>query len=157
MASPHVAGAAALLLQARPRTPAQAVRGILQNSADPEPWWGNPALGFLDNVHRQGAGMLDIDDAILATTKIEPGKIAAGESESGPVHADADGDECRRGRRHLRPVARAGARDRARTRSRRRFFNALRVGSLQRAERDGARPAASATVNVTITANSGLR
>jgi subtilisin family serine protease len=84
MASPHVAGAAALLLQARPKTPSQAVRGILQNSADPKPWWGNPGLGFLDNVHRQGAGMLDIDDAILATTKVEPSKIAAGEGEAGP-------------------------------------------------------------------------
>jgi subtilisin family serine protease len=84
MSSPHVAGAAALLLQAKPNTPSQAVRGILQNSADPAVWWGNPVLGFLDNVHRQGAGMLDIDDAILSTTKIEPGKISAGEGEAGP-------------------------------------------------------------------------
>ncbi len=84
MASPHVAGAAALLLEAKPHTPAQIVRTLLQNSADPRPWWGNPALGFLDNVHRQGAGMLDIDDAILADVKIEPGKIALGESEPGP-------------------------------------------------------------------------
>lgn len=84
MASPHVAGAAALLLQAKPHTPSQAVRSILQNSADPKLWWGDPALGFLDNVHRQGAGMLDIDDAILSMTKIEPGKIAAGEGEAGP-------------------------------------------------------------------------
>lgn len=84
MSSPHVAGAVALLLQAKPKTPAQAVRGILQNSADPKNWWGNPGLGFLDNVHRQGAGMLDIDDAILATTKIEPAKISAGEGEMGP-------------------------------------------------------------------------
>ena len=84
MAAPHVAGAAALLLQARPNTPSQAVRGILQNSADPAVWWGNPGLGFLDNVHRQGAGMLDIDDAILSTTKVEPGKISAGEGEAGP-------------------------------------------------------------------------
>ena len=84
MASPHVAGAAALLLQAKPHTPSQVVRDILQNSADPHPWWGNPGLGFLDNVHRQGAGMVDIDDAILATTKVTPGKIAAGEGEAGP-------------------------------------------------------------------------
>ncbi len=84
MSSPHVAGAVALLLEARPNTPSQAVRGILQNSADPAAWWGNPALGFLDNVHRQGAGMLDIDDAILSTTKIEPAKISAGESQAGP-------------------------------------------------------------------------
>ncbi|MBI3156767.1 MAG: S8 family serine peptidase [Burkholderiales bacterium] len=84
MASPHVAGATALLLQATPKTPAQAVRTILQNSADPAVWGANPSLGYLDNVHRQGAGMLDIDDAILATTRIEPAKIAAGEGEAGP-------------------------------------------------------------------------
>jgi subtilisin family serine protease len=84
MAAPHVAGASALLLQARPNTPSQAVRGILQNSADPKLWSGNPGLGHLDNVHRQGAGMLDIDDAILSTTKITPAKVAAGESEAGP-------------------------------------------------------------------------
>ncbi|MDP9374977.1 MAG: S8 family serine peptidase, partial [Chloroflexota bacterium] len=85
MSSPHTAGGVALLLQARPRTSAQAVRTILQNSADPKPWWGNPALGLLDNVHRQGTGMLDIDDAILATTRIEPGKLSLGESEAGPA------------------------------------------------------------------------
>ncbi len=84
MSSPHVAGAVALLLQARPNTPAQAVRGILQNSADPRPWWGAPTAPYLDNVHRQGAGMLDIDDAILSTTKINPSKIATGESQAGP-------------------------------------------------------------------------
>jgi len=83
-AAPHVAGAAALLLQARPNTPSQAVRGILQNSADPASWWGYPGGPYLDNVHRQGAGMLDIDDAILSTTKIEPSKISAGEGEAGP-------------------------------------------------------------------------
>jgi subtilisin family serine protease len=85
MSSPHVAGAVALLLEARPNTPSQAADVILQNSADPKPWWGNPALGLLDNVHRQGAGMLDIDDSILATTKIEPPKLSLGEIESGAV------------------------------------------------------------------------
>ncbi|HXW09881.1 MAG TPA: S8 family serine peptidase, partial [Steroidobacteraceae bacterium] len=85
MASPHVAGGVALLVQANPKTPSQVVRTILQNSADPKNWWGNPALGFLDNVHRQGAGMVDIDDAILATTRIEPAKLALGESQAGPA------------------------------------------------------------------------
>lgn len=84
MASPHVAGAVALYLEAHPHTSSQVMRDILQNSADPKPWWGNPGLGFLDNVHRQGAGMLDIDDAILATTKVTPGKISADESAAGP-------------------------------------------------------------------------
>jgi hypothetical protein len=82
MSSPHVAGAVALLLQRHPRTPSQAVRTILQNSADQKPRAGGPA--GLDHVHRQGAGMLDIVDAILATTKVEPGKLALGESQSGP-------------------------------------------------------------------------
>jgi hypothetical protein len=85
MASPHVAGAVALLLQAKPNTNTNTVRDILQNSADPANWWGNPSLGFLDNVHRQGAGMVDVDDAILATTIVQPGKLALGESQAGPA------------------------------------------------------------------------
>ncbi|HYG57982.1 MAG TPA: S8 family serine peptidase, partial [Symbiobacteriaceae bacterium] len=85
MASPHVAGAVALLLQAQPKTPSQAVRSILQNSAEPKVWQGYPALGYLDQVHRQGAGMLQIDRAILASAKVEPGKLSLGESEGGPA------------------------------------------------------------------------
>ena len=84
MSSPHVAGAAALLLQAKPDTPTMAVRTVLQNSADPKNWGLSPGLGFLDNVHRQGAGMVDVDDSITATTYITPGKIATGEGEAGP-------------------------------------------------------------------------
>jgi minor extracellular serine protease Vpr len=84
MSSPHVAGGVALLLEAQPNVGAHDVRGILQNSAKPKNWWGNPGLGFLDNVHRQGAGMLDIPNAILATTRVTPAKIALGESEAGP-------------------------------------------------------------------------
>jgi minor extracellular serine protease Vpr len=88
MSSPHVAGGVALLLQAQPKLKAGDVRDILQNSADPKNWWGNPALGFLDNVHRQGAGMLDIPGAIMATTKITPAKLSLGESEHGPYTAN---------------------------------------------------------------------
>jgi minor extracellular serine protease Vpr len=84
MASPHVAGAAALLLEAHPHTPPQIVRTALQNSSEPKVWGANPGLGYLENIHRQGAGMLNIDDAILATTKIEPGKLSVGEGEFGP-------------------------------------------------------------------------
>ncbi len=86
MSSPHVAGAAALMLEARPDTSSNEMRSRLQNSADPSLWWGNPALGFLDNVHRQGAGMLDIDDTILSSVRVEPGKLSLGES-SGGSHA----------------------------------------------------------------------
>lgn len=85
MASPHVAGAAALLLEAKAKTPPLLVRTMMQNTASPRVWWGNPGLGFLDNIHRQGAGMLQIDDAILSTTKITPSTLELGESEAGPV------------------------------------------------------------------------
>lgn len=85
MSSPHVAGAVALLLQAAPKTKAEDVRAILQNSAEPADWWGFPGFGYLDNVNRQGAGMLRIDDAITATTRVEPGKLSLGESQNGPV------------------------------------------------------------------------
>ena len=83
MASPHVAGAAALLMQARPGLAAADFRTVLQNSADPKPWSGNPGLGFLDAVHRQGAGMLDIDDAIASKTTVSPGKLSLGEGTGG--------------------------------------------------------------------------
>ncbi|OLT26773.1 peptidase S8 [Nocardiopsis sp. CNR-923] len=80
MSSPHVAGSVALLLQARPELAAGDVRTVLQNNADPQAWWGDPSLGLLDNVHRQGAGMVDIPGAVLATTSVSPGKLAPGET-----------------------------------------------------------------------------
>lgn len=84
MASPHVAGGVALLLEAKPWIPASQVRGFLQNYADPAAWWGDPGAGYLDNAHRQGAGMLDLPGSILATTKVTPSKLSLGESEAGP-------------------------------------------------------------------------
>src|SRR5207249_3410420 len=56
---------------------------ILQNSAKPHVWSGNPTLGLLDNVHRQGAGMLDIRAAIEANAEITPSKLSLGESQAG--------------------------------------------------------------------------
>jgi minor extracellular serine protease Vpr len=85
MASPHVAGAAALLLEGRPGTKPKEVELRLQNTARPALWWGDPTLGFLDNVHRQGAGMLRIDDAVTAHATVSPSSIALGEMEAGPV------------------------------------------------------------------------
>jgi subtilisin family serine protease len=88
MASPHVAGAAALLLQAKPNINPKTVRDVLMANAEPQMWWGNPGLGYLDNVHRQGAGMVQIDQSILTRVLkkivVSPSKIAAGESEAGP-------------------------------------------------------------------------
>ena len=55
----------------------------LQNSADPKNWSGNPALGFLDHAHRQGAGMLDIMGVINSKTLVTPSQLSVGESDSG--------------------------------------------------------------------------
>jgi subtilisin family serine protease len=82
MASPHVAGAVALLLQARPHTPPGAVRDILLNSARP-----SRRTPGIDAVHWQGAGMLRIDDAVRSTTRIRPGKLELGEVERGAITA----------------------------------------------------------------------
>jgi minor extracellular serine protease Vpr len=84
MSAPHVAGGVALILQANPKINAQAMVTRLQNSADPKAWSGNAALGLLDHVHRQGAGMLDIVGTIQATTVVEPSQLSLGESEAGP-------------------------------------------------------------------------
>ncbi|MCC6556878.1 MAG: S8 family serine peptidase [Polyangiaceae bacterium] len=85
MASPHVAGAVALLLEARPGLPATGVRDVLQNSAVPAVYGGDVAGGVPDHAFRQGAGMVHIDRSILETTTISPGKLSLGESEAGPA------------------------------------------------------------------------
>jgi subtilisin family serine protease len=89
MASPHVAGAAALFLEAHPAASPADVRTALQNSADPKPWSGNPGLGLLEFVHRQGAGMVDVDDAVLATTTVTPSKLSLGEGTNATPKAVA--------------------------------------------------------------------
>ena len=84
MSSPHVAGAVALLLDARRganlTTNWEQAKSILQNSADPVPFTGNP--GFREPAHRQGAGMVDIDDAILQNVLATPSELPLGEGAS---------------------------------------------------------------------------
>lgn len=96
MSSPHVAGGVALIMEAGgPLAGSSLMARRLQNSADPKYWSGNPALGFLDHTHRQGAGMLDIMGTIKARTLITPSQLSVGESESGPktfnIKVDYDG------------------------------------------------------------------
>lgn len=87
MSSPHVAGAVALLLEARPTTRAADVRGLFQNTAQPKPWGLGPNSGFLDAVHRQGAGMINIPAAIQGATTVSPSKLSLGESQGGAYSA----------------------------------------------------------------------
>jgi hypothetical protein len=77
----------------------------MQNTARPQLSRQAP-FGVLELVHRQGAGMLRIDDAVLTDTLVSPSTLALGEIESGSVtrwlhvsNTDDDGHR-RRGRRH---------------------------------------------------------
>jgi subtilisin family serine protease len=81
MASPHVAGSAALYLQAHPGATAETIRTALQNTARPISFTG--FLGVLESTFRQGAGMIQVDKAITAATSVTPSKLSLGEGNGG--------------------------------------------------------------------------
>jgi minor extracellular serine protease Vpr len=76
MASPHVAGSAALFLQANPGATQAQIKTAFQNSAAPVVLAGTI---FRDAVHRQGAGMVQIDKAVLAAVSVSPSELSLGE------------------------------------------------------------------------------
>ena len=81
MASPHVAGAAALMLQAYPNTQAKDMRGLLMNAATLRYYRSSGGITkFPDYVQRQGAGMLDIVGSYGNPVKVSPNKLSLGES-----------------------------------------------------------------------------
>jgi len=82
MASPHVAGAAALLLQAYPNTAAKDMRTMLMNTASLR-WYLNGSTlvtGVPDYAQRQGAGMINIVNAYTNSVRATPAKLSLGES-----------------------------------------------------------------------------
>ncbi|MEL4503672.1 S8 family serine peptidase [Luteococcus sp. H138] len=82
MATPHTVGAIAQLLQARPklRGKPEKVQQLLMNTAVHDaPWSLNPKLGLAEPVIRQGAGLIQVDRAILTQQTISPTKISLGE------------------------------------------------------------------------------
>ncbi|MFE7795583.1 S8 family serine peptidase [Streptomyces sp. NPDC057460] len=84
MASPHVAGVVALLLQARPDlTPAQ-VQTALQNTATPLAMTGDHERGR-QPVAQQGAGRIDAVAALASvsgdTVRATPSELALGDLE----------------------------------------------------------------------------
>ncbi|MGO4956742.1 S8 family serine peptidase [Luteococcus sp. Sow4_B9] len=88
MATPHAAGSIALLLQARPglKGKAEKVKALLQNTADHDALFSlAPDAGLKEMVIRQGAGMMQLDRALLTQQHVTPSSISLGESEAGPV------------------------------------------------------------------------
>ena len=81
MATPHVAGAAAVLLSAG-KSPAT-IPTLLSNYAEPTLWSGKPGLGILESPLREGAGLIKVDRAAAATAWVSPRKIALGEGLGG--------------------------------------------------------------------------
>ncbi len=82
MSSPHVAGAAALMLQAYPNTKAKDMRTLLMNTASLR-WYLNGSTlitGLPDYVQRQGAGMLNVVGAYNNAVRATPTKLSLGES-----------------------------------------------------------------------------
>ncbi|MEP6811795.1 MAG: S8 family serine peptidase [Actinomycetota bacterium] len=81
MATPHVAGAAAVLLSAG-KSPSS-VPTLLSNYAVPTLWNGAPSLGLLESPLREGAGLIKVDRSVGATATVSPRKLALGEGIGG--------------------------------------------------------------------------
>lgn len=87
MASPHVAGAAALYLQKNPNATPNDVRTRFMNTAHPLDWSLQPGQGLYEPVHRQGAGMLDMVASLNSSTVVSKPSISVGEGAQGPKTA----------------------------------------------------------------------
>lgn len=86
MAAPYVTGCVALLMQARPELKSKpaTIQKLLMNTANMDNLWSfAPALGLPEMVTRQGAGLIQIDQAILANQSLNTAKINLGEGEKG--------------------------------------------------------------------------
>ena len=75
MSAPHVAGAAALILQANPSWGPDEVKAALMNTAED---MIDPATGKVYAHNSQGAGSIRVLDAINATTLVVPGSYSFG-------------------------------------------------------------------------------
>ncbi|QED46695.1 S8 family serine peptidase [Cytobacillus dafuensis] len=75
MASPHVAGAAALILQANPHWGVEEVKAALMNTAENI---SDPSTGKAYPHNAQGAGSIRVVDAIKAKTLVTPGSHSFG-------------------------------------------------------------------------------
>lgn len=83
MASPHVAGLAALILQAKDKNISPGmVRTLLMNTASPK-GLNNDSVNGLEPTWRQGAGLAQVVDAVTTPAWVSPSKISLGEGAGG--------------------------------------------------------------------------
>ena len=83
MASPHIAGLAALILQAKSKNISPAmVRTLLMNTALPKAV-NTLASDLLEPTWRQGAGLAQIVNAVTTPAWVTPAKISLGEGNGG--------------------------------------------------------------------------
>jgi minor extracellular serine protease Vpr len=83
MAAPHIAGLAALILQAKNKNVAPGlIRTLLMNTASPKGLNISPDAG-LEPTWRQGAGLARIVDAVGTPAWVTPSKISLGEGNGG--------------------------------------------------------------------------
>ncbi|KAJ3218456.1 hypothetical protein HDU67_005552 [Dinochytrium kinnereticum] len=72
MSSPYTAGALALFLEAKGKMDFATIRAYLQNTAKPANIFNSP---LVDSVARQGAGLLNVYDAITTKTLVTPSAL----------------------------------------------------------------------------------
>jgi minor extracellular serine protease Vpr len=89
MAAPHVAGLAALILQAKPKLDPADVQQLLMNTASPIGLNVAPGAG-LEPTWRQGAGLAHVDRAVLTPATVSPMKISLGEGNGGGAKLTVD-------------------------------------------------------------------
>jgi minor extracellular serine protease Vpr len=83
MATPHLAGAAAIAKQAHPLWPAWAIRSAIVNSADVGTLTKYTLDGFAIDVNVTGAGRLNLESAVNASVVLDPVSVSFGAVPSG--------------------------------------------------------------------------